>query len=108
MLIFRLDYTVGMPAPDEMKAIEKKWEVWLNDLAEKKRLTNKGSRLSHAGKQVKPNSVVIDGPYTESKECVCGFIIVAAESLDEASVIAHDCPILQRGGNVEVRDVIYM
>ena len=108
MLIFRLDYSIGMPTPDEMGAIEKKWEVWLNGLAEKKRLTHKGNRLSHAGKMIKPNNVVIDGPYTESKECVCGFIIVAADSLDEASEIAQDCPIFLRGGNVEVRDVVYM
>lgn len=108
MLIFRIDYTAGMPAPAEMSVMEKKWEVWLNDLAEKKRLTHKGNRLSHSGKMVKPNNVVVDGPYAESKECVCGFIIVAADSLDEASEISRDCPILLRGGNVEVRDVIYM
>lgn len=37
-----------------------------------------------------------------------GNMIVRAESLDEAIEMAKDCPILQMGGTVEVRDIIPM
>jgi hypothetical protein len=49
---------------------------------------------------------VTDGPYTETKELVGGFSIIVARDLDHATEIASGCPILERGGSVEVRPVL--
>ena len=55
-------------------------------------------------KVVGHNKVVTDGPFGEIKETIGGYIIVKAESVDEAVEFAKDCPVLQGEGNtVEVR-----
>jgi hypothetical protein len=58
------------------------------------------------GKTVKPNKVITDGPFVEAKEMVGGYLIVKANSLDEAVEMAKTCPNLVYGGNVEVRSVM--
>ncbi len=58
------------------------------------------------GKTIKPNNVITDGPYAEVKEMVGGYLIVKANTLDEAVEIAKSCPNLIYGGNVEVRSVM--
>jgi len=106
MLLFRSSCS-GPDIPEgEMAALEKKWENWINELAAQQRLSHRGHRLLANGKTRKPGNVVIDGPYTESKECVCGFMIVKAASLEEAFALTKDCPIQVMGGNVEVREVM--
>jgi hypothetical protein len=52
--------------------------------------------------------LVTNGPYVEIKEAIGGYIVVRAESLEEAAEFAKDCPILALGGNVEVRTIIPM
>jgi hypothetical protein len=42
----------------------------------------------------------------EAKEMVGGYLIVKANSLDEAMQIAKGCPNLLYGGKVEVREVM--
>ena len=51
------------------------------------------------------DKVVTDGPYVEAKDIVLGFIVIAADSLDEAARLASGCPIVEGGGSVEVRPV---
>jgi hypothetical protein len=46
--------------------------------------------------------VVTDGPYAESKEVLCGFLFIEADSFEEAVEIAHHCP-MSRVGAIEVR-----
>ena len=46
-----------------------------------------------------------DGPYTEIKELIGGYSLVKTGSLEEATEIAKGCPILEVGGNVEVREI---
>jgi hypothetical protein len=48
--------------------------------------------------------VATDGPFAETKEQLLGFVMLEAESLDEALAIAGDIPIAE-WGSVEVRAV---
>lgn len=52
-------------------------------------------------------AVVTDGPYAESKEVLCGFLFIEAESFAEAVDIAHKCP-MSRVGAIEVRPQMTM
>jgi len=52
--------------------------------------------------------VVTDGPYTEGKEVVGGYLIVNAKDMDEAVSIAKACPDFDLGGTVQVRQVMKM
>jgi hypothetical protein len=52
------------------------------------------------------NKMVTNGPFGDIKETIGGYIIVKAESVDEAVEFAKDCPVLQGEGNtVEVRKI---
>jgi hypothetical protein len=52
------------------------------------------------------NNIVTNGPFGDIKETIGGYIIVRAESVDEAVEFAKGCPVLQGEGNsVEVRKI---
>jgi hypothetical protein len=47
---------------------------------------------------------ITDGPFTETKECLAGFYLIEAASLDEAIAAASQIPPA-RVGSIEVRPV---
>jgi hypothetical protein len=94
--------------PEERQALDKKWMDWIGGIAAQNKLKDVGNRLQREGKVVKPGNLVTDGPYTEIKEAVGGYTLVKASTLDEAAQLAHGCPILSVGGNVEVREILPM
>ena len=49
---------------------------------------------------------VTDGPYLELKEVLGGFLVLEAESIDEAVQIAASWPSLRGSSSIEVRPVI--
>ncbi|MEO7766898.1 MAG: YciI family protein [Ferruginibacter sp.] len=109
LFVFRNDYkAVPTPSPEEMQAVMKLWMDWIGSIAAQNKLTDKGNRLGSEGKVVRPNNIITDGPYTEIKELIGGYIAVKADSFEEAAEIAKGCPILKEGGNVEVRDIVPM
>lgn len=83
---------------------------WLAGIAAQNKLVDKGNTLlpsPGSAKTVKADNVVTEGPYTEIKEFISGYIVVKAESIDEAVEIAKGNPIFdQVGGNIEVREVL--
>lgn len=106
-LIFRNSMPETKPSPEQMQQVFEQWMSWMAGMAESGVLVNRGNRLSISeGKVVKPGKVVVDGPYTEIKEFINGFTIIKADTLDEAARIAAGCPILNIGGNVEVRVIV--
>ncbi len=108
VLIFRNSNNPGAtPSPEQMQDVMTTWRNWMAGLAAQNKLANSGNRLSVSlAKTVKPNNIVSDGPYTEIKEFINGFIIVRGNNIDEAVDFAKGCPILKMGGNVEVRAVV--
>jgi hypothetical protein len=47
---------------------------------------------------------IVDGPFTETKEVVGGFVLIESADWDEARAIARTCPALEVGDWVEVRE----
>jgi len=106
LFVFRNDSkAVPQGSPEEMQAMMKKWMDWIGNFAAQNKLIDRGNRLHGDGKVVKPGNIVTDGPYTEVKELIGGYTLVRAESLEEATEMAKNCPILSVGGNVEVREI---
>lgn len=68
-------------------------------------MTLTGKQLSASGKGVRANGVITDGPYTEIKETIGGYMSIKGESLEKAIELAKGCPILMIGGNVEIRAI---
>lgn len=93
-------------SPEAMQEHMAKWVTWIE------RLTRDGAMK--AGEPLQPvgrvlsgprGHLVMDGPFTESKEVVGGFLHVRAADLAQAVEIARGCPIFEHGGTVEVRPV---
>ena len=94
--------------PEGNMAVSKEWENWMGGIAAQNKLVSPGMRLGNEGRTIKPGNVVTNGPYAEIKEIVGGLSIFRADSIEEATEWAKTCPILNVGGNVEVRDIIQM
>lgn len=106
MFLFRfpnLDQSKIPPA--EFQALAKKWQDWAGGIAAQGRMSSGGNRLAMEGKVLKPGGVITDGPFVEIRECLGSFIVVKAESLDDATTLAHGCPALDSGGSVEIRPI---
>lgn len=110
LLIFRRDYVSQEPnlSPEQLQAMMKPWQDWIGNIAAQNKLVTAGDRLDSEGRVVKPNNVITDGPYVETKEAIGGYTIIKADSIEEAAEISKGCPILSIGGNVEVRTIIPM
>ncbi|BDS12216.1 YciI family protein [Aureispira anguillae] len=106
MMIFRNDYNPNIkPSPEQLQANVKKWQDWIGGIAAQGKFVGT-NRLGFEGKTLNPNNVITDGPYTEIKEIIGGYIIVKSNTIDEALELAKNCPVLDIGGNVEVRDIM--
>lgn len=105
-LIFRLkDIGDFKPSPEQMQERMN----WLGSIAAQNKLVDKGNTLlpvPGSSKTIKPDHVVTDGPYTEIKEFISGYIIIKTETIDEAVEIAKENPIFKIGGSIEVREVL--
>lgn len=110
LLIFRRDTRTPQTqlSPEQIQAMMKPWQDWIGGLAAQNKLVTAGSRLMHEGKVIKPNKVVTNGPFVELAESIGGYTIVKASSLDEATELSKDCPILAVDGSVEIRQIIPM
>ncbi|HKZ67321.1 MAG TPA: YciI family protein [Chitinophagaceae bacterium] len=106
VLLFRQpSFDYSNVSPQEMQALQKKWHDWAGGISAQGKLSGNGSRLAMEGKVLKAGGVITDGPFVEIREMLGSFIIVKADSLDEATTLAHGCPVLDAGGSVEIRPV---
>lgn len=109
MLLFRgTNWDRGL-SPEEIQNVISRWIVWFDRVTEQGKakagqpLTDKGKVISGSKGQT-----VLDGPFTESKETVAGYILLQVDNLDEAVEIAKECPGLDYGISVEVREVDHL
>jgi hypothetical protein len=104
VLLFRRPDNEQISADTEkMKGLEKRWQDWVGGIAAQGKFANGGMRLSMEGKVLKAGGVITDGPFVEIKEKLGGFIVVKADTLEDATTLAHGCPALEIGGSVEIR-----
>ncbi len=94
------------PTPEQIQEEVKAWQDWIGGIAAQGKLKNEGEALGFEGKTMHADGTVTDGPYAEVKEIVGGFIIVSADSVEEAAQLAKGCPGLTNGGKVEIRDIM--
>ena len=104
MLLFAGSEWYSEMSPAEVKKIAEKAKAWLEGLAQRGCIKG-GHGLARSGARVmaKTGRVVSDGPYPESKEAVGGYLIVEAESLEEAIAIAKTNPTIEYGTTIDVR-----
>jgi len=105
MLIFRgTDWHEGL-SPEQMQQIMDQWMAWFNRLKDEGTVIA-GNPLEPEGRIVSGKGrVVSDGPFAEAKEMIGGYFLLKVDSMDDAVVIAQQCPGLPHGIRVEVRTV---
>src|ERR1700730_6762854 len=105
-LLFRFpDHDFSKVSPKEMQALKQKWQDWVGGITAQGKLSSNGLRLAMEGIILKAGGVITDGPFVEIKEKLGSFIVIKAESLEEATTLAHGCPALDSNGSVEIRPI---
>lgn len=109
MLIFRHEDGNKVASPEQIQIWMKQTMDWIATIAAKKKFTE-GNGLPFDDARVvrheNDTNVVMNGPFGRVKETIGGYIIVKADSVDEAVEFAKGCPVLQGEGNsVEVRKI---
>lgn len=106
MLIFRHQDGSKVASPEQIQTWMKQTMDWIGGIAaQNKFVGGNGLPLDNA-KVVHHNNVVTNGPFGEIKETLGGYVIVKANSVDEAVEFAKGAPVLQGKGNtVEVRRI---
>jgi hypothetical protein len=111
MLLFRgsvqSEETFANQSPEQMQAELAKWGKWMGSLAQQGKLGG-GEALIPFGKVVRgTKKKITDGPFTEGKDIVGGYLLVKATDINEAIELSKGCPSLEGDdGSVEVREVM--
>ena len=106
ILIFRHEDGNKVASPEQIQIWMKQTMDWIGGIAAQNKFSG-GNGLPFAdARVVRHNNIVTNGPFGEIKETIGGYIIVKADSVDEAVEFAKGCPVLQGEGNsVEVRKI---
>lgn len=107
MLIFRHENVTGKVSPEQMQLWMKQQMDWVGSIAAQNKFVRGTGLLFDNARVVNHKKLVTNGPFGDIKETLGGFIVVKAESADEAAEFAKGAPILQGEGNtVEVREML--
>ena len=91
------------PSPSEMENMYANFLAWKDKFASN--IVDMGGKLNHNAAVVRGDSIS-DGPFVESKEIVGGYMIISAESLDEAKRVVQESPgVAMSGSSVEIREI---
>jgi hypothetical protein len=84
-------------SPEEMQQKVEKYHAWVEKIRSGG-LHVSGEKLGEEGGKVlslqKGRLHIVDGPYSEAKEVVGGYIVFRAADYDEAIELVRDCPFL--------------
>jgi hypothetical protein len=108
LLIFRKEVASkeNQPSPEQLQTQVKQWQDWFGKLTAQNKISRPVQRWDRDGKIVRSDKHVTNGPYAEIKEAIGGMIFVTAADYDDAAEIAKGCPVLEVGGNVEIRKAV--
>lgn len=94
-------------SPEEMQAHMGKWFAWSEQMQKDNVYVGGHALETTVVRQVSgPNRTVTDRAGTEVKELVGGYYIIKADNLDAAMKIAESYPDYDKGGTVEIREVM--
>ena len=107
MLFIRNGDEPSQLSPEEIQQAIQRFSAWARKLREQGKLIaaeklkdNEGLLLSTRNGQI-----VVDGPFAETKETIGGYFVIEAVNLEQAIEITKECPALDNGGKVELREV---
>ncbi|MEO7766372.1 MAG: YciI family protein [Ferruginibacter sp.] len=107
ILIFRHEDGGKIASPEQMQTWMQQTRDWMGGIAAQNKLVGGNGLHFDESRIVGYNGFVTNGPFGEIKETIGGYLIVKADSVDEAVEFAKGSPVLQGEGNtVEVRRMV--
>jgi hypothetical protein len=105
-LIMRHEDGKKVASPQQIQEWMKQTMDWIGGIAAQNKFVSGTGLLFDDARVIKSNKSVTNGPFGLIKETIGGFVIVKAESVEEAVAFAEGCPVLQGEGNsMEVRKI---
>ena len=90
------------PSPAQMDEMYARFNAWKEKFQEN--IVDMGGKLG--GGKIVTSEGATDGPFVEAKEVIGGYMIVSAESMEEAVEVARQSPgVAMPGSSVEVREI---
>jgi hypothetical protein len=85
-------------SPEEMQQKAEKYQTWTEKMIRSAGRHVSGEKLAEEGgkivSQQKGRLHIVDGPYSEVKEVVGGYMVVRAANYEEAIELFRECPML--------------
>lgn len=92
-------------SPEQTQTQMKKWFDWINELTDKGHYVT-GSPMAKEAKTIRGlKPVATDGPFTEGKEVLGGYLLIKAASLEQATELAYGFPDYDKNCSLEVREL---
>ena len=90
------------PSPAQMQEMYAAFNAWKEKF--KANIVDMGGKLMPGGKVINAAGVT-DGPFVEAKEIAGGYMIVVAESMEQALQVARESPGMGPNSSIEVREI---
>lgn len=91
-------------SPDERQELVVRWNAWYEGLrAQGKALDGRPLEMDSRVVSGSGGTRVTDGPFSEAKESVGGYVLLSVSGMNEATEIARRHPGLEHGLIIEVR-----
>ena len=91
-------------SPEAMQQHLQRWGQWIEGMSQQGKFKG-GDPLGEEGRVLAGPAQISDGPFAEAKDLVGGYVIVQAETIEEAVELAKGCPVYDTGGTTEVRPI---
>jgi hypothetical protein len=106
MLIFRHEDGAKIASPEQIQQWMKQTMDWIAGIAAQNKFSHGNGLPFDDSRVVHHGNVVTNGPFGDIKETIGGYIVVKADTVEEAVEFAKGSPVLQGEGNsVEVRRI---
>jgi hypothetical protein len=107
MLLFRSQPINELPTPAQLQEMQGQWGKFIGGIAMQGKLVST-YQLGFEGTQIFADHTTQNGLQIAEGKTMTGNLVLKAESLEVATELAKNCPILLVGGTVEVRSTIPM
>lgn len=107
LLLLRAGKPVSGKTEAENKAELEAWGAYMGKLAQGGNFTG-GQPLVSGGKVVSPSGTTNEPVVSAHEGIVGGYLLIKAESLENATELAKECPHIANEGNIEIREIAPM